>query len=69
MKRITLLLLLLSLVLFACKRNTKGMIIGKWHAVKLENPDMDEFFTKQPAIYRYDRQGPMMTPQISGCMA
>jgi len=44
MKRTTIFLVLLSVVFFACKRNKKEMLTGKWHAVKLENPDMDSFF-------------------------
>ena len=46
MKRTTIFLLLLSLVLFSCKRSRKEMIIGKWQAVKLESPDIDSFFIK-----------------------
>ena len=49
MKRTTILLLLLSLVLFACKRSKREMIVGKWHAYKLENPDMDSFFINSQA--------------------
>lgn len=49
MKRTIVFILLLSLVCFACKRSKKEMIIGKWHAVKLENPDMDSFFIKSQA--------------------
>jgi hypothetical protein len=46
MKRSIIAVVLLSLVLFSCKRNNKEAIIGKWHAVKLENPEMDSFFIK-----------------------
>ena len=46
MKRTTVFLLLLSLVLFSCKRSKREMIIGKWQAVKLENQDIDSFFIK-----------------------
>ncbi len=48
MKRIITVLLLLTVVLFACKTQTqndyKKTILGTWHAVRLENPDMDSFF-------------------------
>src|SRR4051812_36404927 len=49
MKRTVILLVLLSLVIVACKRSKREMIIGKWHAVKVENPEMDDFFAKSQA--------------------
>jgi len=49
MKRTTIILLLLAIVVFSCKKSKRDMIIGKWHAVKLENPDMDSFFIKSQA--------------------
>jgi len=49
MKRVTICLLLLSLVVFSCKRKKRDMLIGTWHAVKLENPDMDSFFINSQA--------------------
>ena len=45
-QRSTILLLLITLVLFSCKQNRRTMLIGTWHAVSLDNPDMDSFFTR-----------------------
>lgn len=43
-----LLLVFLAGALFACKgrKGDENRIIGKWHAVKMENPDMDSFFVR-----------------------
>jgi len=49
MKITTIFLLLLSTVFFSCKQSAKQKIIGKWHAVKLENPGMDSFFAGSQA--------------------
>ena len=38
-------LALVSLVLFSCKGN-RDKLIGSWHSVKLENRDIDSFFSK-----------------------
>jgi hypothetical protein len=37
-------LFLFTVVLYACKSKSKTLV-GTWHAVKLENPEMDSFFT------------------------
>jgi len=39
-------LLLLSGILFSCKHDKKEMLVKTWHGVKLENPQMDSFFTE-----------------------
>lgn len=44
MKQTIFYLLLLIVVLASCKGNKEQKIIGKWHAVHLENPEMDSFF-------------------------
>jgi hypothetical protein len=55
MKRSLLYLLLLSLIVVSCKetetkkKDRKEMIVGTWRAVKLENPEMDSFFTNSQA--------------------
>lgn len=41
------LLLLLPVILFACKHDKKDMLVRNWHAVKLDNPQMDEMITRQ----------------------
>jgi hypothetical protein len=49
MRKTFIYLILISLVLFSCKRGKKELILGKWHAVKLENPSMDSFFANSQA--------------------
>lgn len=49
MKRTIILLLLCTVIVSACKHDKKSMITGKWHAVKLENPEMDSFFIHSQA--------------------
>ena len=47
MRAAVFILILSSISLFSCKQNKSsqhGNIIGMWHAIKLENPDMDSFF-------------------------
>jgi len=43
MRRVAVYLLVISLALFSCK-SKHDMLVGNWHAVKLENPEMDSFF-------------------------
>lgn len=52
MKRNLLYVLLLTLLIASCKQATKDkrqMIIGTWHATKLENPELDSFFQNSQA--------------------
>jgi hypothetical protein len=49
MKNTTIYLMLFTLVLLSCKSNKRAMLIGTWHAVKLENPEMDSFFRNSQA--------------------
>ncbi len=44
MKRLVIYIALLALLVYGCKGNKRNMLIGTWHAVKLENPEMDSFF-------------------------
>ncbi len=44
MKQTIFYLLLLIVVMASCKGNKEQKIVGKWHAVHLENPEMDSFF-------------------------
>jgi hypothetical protein len=37
-------LFVIAMLFFACKQGGKQTLIGSWHAVRLENPDMDSFF-------------------------
>ena len=45
MRKTTICILFLSLVLFACKNN-RQKLVGSWHSVRLENKDIDSFFIK-----------------------
>ncbi len=49
MKKTILLVLLCTAVLYGCKHDKKSLITGKWHAVTLENPEMDSFFANSQA--------------------
>ena len=49
MRRTHIYLLLLSVTLFSCQGNKNQLILGKWHAVKLENPSMDSFWNSSQA--------------------
>ena len=44
-KKTFFLLLSLTAVFFSCN-NKRNNIVGKWHSVRLENPDIDSFFAK-----------------------
>jgi len=46
MKKTLLYIFVVTVVLFSCKRTKQQMIVGSWHAVGLENPEMDSFFKK-----------------------
>ena len=39
-------LILASVLLLSCKHGRKDIMLGKWHGVKLENPEMDSFFNE-----------------------
>lgn len=45
MRKGVIILFAASVVLFSCK-SKQDMLTGSWHAVKLENPDMDSFFVR-----------------------
>ena len=49
MRNALIFILYVSVLFFSCKRSNKQLIIGKWHAVKLENPGMDSFFSNSQA--------------------
>jgi hypothetical protein len=49
MRRSTIYIVLILLLMAACKGRKRDMLIGTWHAVKLENPDMDSFFKNSQA--------------------
>ena len=44
MRIVAISVLLLSIVLVSCKQNMSKKIIGTWHGIKLESPDMDAYF-------------------------
>ena len=45
MKRKSLYLLLFVLALYSCNGGgNKQMLLGTWHSIKIENPDIDKFF-------------------------
>lgn len=46
MKQACFLVVFMSVVLLACREHKGAMLVGTWHAVKLENPDMDSFFIR-----------------------
>jgi hypothetical protein len=50
MTRSVLFIALFALIFFSCKRSRQETLIGSWHAVKLENPEMDSFFVKSQAF-------------------
>jgi len=41
------LLLFIPILLFACQRSKKDMLVRNWHAVQLFNPDLDDMLQKQ----------------------
>ncbi len=43
MRKAFICLLVVSSTLFSCK-SKRQLLVGSWHAVKLENPEMDNFF-------------------------
>ena len=47
--RIFLLLLIVTVIAFSCKEDTKKKLIGTWKVVKWENPYTDSFFLKAQA--------------------
>ena len=44
--RSILFVVLMAMVLGACKRSKNQMLLGSWHATKLENAQMDSFFVR-----------------------
>ncbi len=46
MKRTAIYLILLTVILYSCKegKNKQQLLIGTWHSIKIENPDIDSFF-------------------------
>ncbi|MES2703086.1 MAG: hypothetical protein V4649_10625 [Bacteroidota bacterium] len=46
--------------LFSCQRSKRELLVGTWHAVKLDNPQMDSFFTNSQAFI--DTMGKDSTP-------
>ena len=49
MKRQTVYLILLMVLMLACKGRKRDALVGTWHAIKLENPEMDSFFKNSQA--------------------
>jgi hypothetical protein len=43
-KRISIYLVLILLALYSCSGKKKQLLIGTWHSIKIENPDIDYFF-------------------------
>jgi hypothetical protein len=41
---------LVPMVMLSCKHSKRDLIIGAWHAVKLDNPEMDSFFINSQAF-------------------
>lgn len=44
MKRTFIYILFLSTIIYGCKRSKNEQLLGTWHVVKMENPEMDSFF-------------------------
>lgn len=44
MKKIVIVALCCSAFFVSCKQTRKDMLVGKWQAVKYENPELDQFF-------------------------
>ena len=49
MKKAVIYLFLVSFALYACNGNKKQMLIGTWHAIKFDNPNIDSFYKHSQA--------------------